>query len=241
LSQAVSAGAPTAVRLRGLRRSFGEQRVLDGVDLEIAAGEFVALLGASGSGKTTILRVLARLDQGADGEIEVPERSAVVFQEHRLLPWKRVDANVMLGLEPAVAADRAAELLAEVGLSDHARAWPKTLSGGEAQRVALARALARTPDLLLLDEPFGALDALTRIRMHALVLRLWASRRPAVLFVTHDVDEALRLADRAVVLVDGRIAANLPISSPRPRSRLAPELERSRLEILRHLGVADLA
>jgi sulfonate transport system ATP-binding protein len=241
LSQAVSAGAPTAVRLRGLRRSFAEQRVLDGVDLEIAAGEFVALLGASGSGKTTILRVLARLDQGADGEIEVPERSAVVFQEHRLLPWKRVDANVMLGLEPAVAADRAAELLAEVGLSDHARAWPKTLSGGEAQRVALARALARTPDLLLLDEPFGALDALTRIRMHALVLRLWASRRPAVLFVTHDVDEALRLADRAVVLVDGRIAANLPISSPRPRSRLAPELERSRLEILRHLGVADLA
>jgi sulfonate transport system ATP-binding protein len=232
---------PTAVRLSGLRRSFGDQVVLEGVDLEIAAGEFVALLGASGSGKTTILRVLARLDEGAEGQVEVPERSAVVFQEHRLLPWKRVDANVMLGLEPAVAAERATELLAEVGLSDHSRAWPKTLSGGEAQRVALARALARTPDLLLLDEPFGALDALTRIRMHALVLRLWVSRRPAVLFVTHDVDEALRLADRALVLVDGRIAADFPISSPRPRSRLVPELELLRIEILRHLGVADLA
>jgi sulfonate transport system ATP-binding protein len=227
--------------MRGLRRSFGDQVVLDGVDLEIAAGEFVALLGASGSGKTTILRVLARLDDGAEGDVEVPERSAVVFQEHRLLPWKRVDANVMLGLEPALAAERTAQLLAEVGLSDHARAWPKTLSGGEAQRVALARALARTPDLLLLDEPFGALDALTKIRMHALVLRLWESRRPAVLFVTHDVDEALRLADRAVVLANGRIAADFVISSSRPRSRLAPELELLRIEILHHLGVADLA
>jgi sulfonate transport system ATP-binding protein len=241
MSQALAVKPPTVVRLSGLRRSFGDQVVLGGVDLEIAAGEFVALLGASGSGKTTILRVLARLDDGAEGELEVPERSAVVFQEHRLLPWKRVDANVRLGLEPARAAERAAQLLAEVGLSDHARAWPKTLSGGEAQRVALARALAREPDLLLLDEPFGALDALTKIRMHALVLRLWESRRPAVLFVTHDVDEALRLADRALVLVDGRIAANLAIPSSRPRSRLAPELEQLRREILHHLGVAELA
>ena len=241
MSQALLADTATAVRVEGLRRTFGDQVVLDGVDLEIAAGEFVALLGASGSGKTTLLRVLAGLDDGADGSIEAPERSAVVFQEHRLLPWKRVDANVMLGLDRKTAGERAAELLAEVGLSEHSRAWPTTLSGGEAQRVALARALARTPELLLLDEPFGALDALTRIRMHALVLRLWEARRPAILFVTHDVDEALRLADRALVLVDGHIAANFPISSPRPRNRTEPATEQLRIEILSCLGVEDLA
>jgi sulfonate transport system ATP-binding protein len=166
----------------------------------------------------------------------------VVFQEPRLLPWKRVWRNVALGLTGADARTQAMEALAEVGLTDHATAWPLTLSGGEAQRVALARALVRAPDLLLLDEPFGALDALTRLSMHRLVTELWQARRPAVLLVTHDVDEALLLADRVLVLSDHRITTDLDIDSvvgvERPRSRGDERLLALRADLLADLGAS---
>jgi sulfonate transport system ATP-binding protein len=227
------------VRVTGLRRSFGARSVLRRVDFSIAPGEFVALLGPSGSGKSTILRALAGLDREIEGDVVVPAEHALVFQEHRLLPWKRVAANVGLGLPGAEANERVAELLNEVRLADRADAWPLTLSGGEAQRAAIARALVREPQLLLLDEPFSSLDALTRLKVHALVLELWRRHRPAVLLVTHDVDEALVLADRALVLNDGRIALDLPISSPRPRRRTDPALAELRERILGELGVDD--
>lgn len=232
-----AAGHP--VQVSGLRRSFDGHPVLTAVDLSLGTGEFVALLGASGSGKTTLLRILAGLDAGAEGDVSVPQRRAIVFQEHRLLPWQRVAANVALGLERSWGRARALEMLGEVGLADRAGAWPRQLSGGQSQRVALARALVRDPDLLLLDEPFGSLDALTRMRMHALVLRLWARHNPAVLLVTHDVDEALVLADRVLVLVDGRIEAELPVPAARPRRRADPTLGRLRDTVHGLLGVSE--
>ena len=208
-----------AVRASGVRRRFGARTVLDGVDVEVRQGDFVALLGRSGTGKSTLLRILAGVDPGAEGAIAVPARRSVVFQDPRLLPWARVLDNVVLGLRGPGAAARGRDALAEVGLEAHARDWPKTLSGGEAQRAALARALVREPQLLLLDEPFGALDALTRIKMHALLQQLCARHRPAVLLVTHDVDEAVLLADRVLVLTDGRLSLDLPIEVPAPRLR----------------------
>ncbi|SFQ36494.1 MULTISPECIES: ABC transporter ATP-binding protein [Actinomadura] len=225
------------VRVRGLRRVFGERAVLDGVDLDIVPGEFVALLGASGSGKSTLLRALAGLDGEGSGEIGVPGRRAVVYQEHRLLPWSRVWDNVVLGLRGRGLRERAEAALAEVGLTARADAWPLTLSGGESQRVALARALVRTPDLLLLDEPFGALDALTRLNAQALVADLWAEHRPAVLLVTHDVEEALLLADRALLLAGGRIARDYVVDLPRPRSLDDPRFIALRRDLLDGLGV----
>jgi sulfonate transport system ATP-binding protein len=224
-------------RVRGLTRAFGERRVLDGLDLDIATGEFVALIGRSGSGKSTLLRALAGLDRDITGELTVPEPVAVAFQEPRLVPWKRVLGNVGLGLRVPDPRSDARAALAEVGLTDHANAWPLTLSGGEAQRVSLARALVRQPSLLLLDEPFGALDALTRIQTHRLVLDLWARYRPGVLLVTHDVDEALHLADRVLVLDAGRIAHETRVGLDRPRDPNHPDLADLRTRLLSHLGV----
>jgi sulfonate transport system ATP-binding protein len=224
-------------RASGLTRVFGDRRVLDGLDLEIAPGEFVALIGRSGSGKSTLLRALAGLDAGLAGELAVNGTVAVSFQEPRLVPWRRVWANVCLGLraeQPRSVADAA---LAEVGLTERAEAWPLTLSGGEAQRASLARALVREPALLLLDEPFSALDALTRIATHRLVLRLWAHHGPAVLLVTHDVDEALALADRVLVLSDGKIGLACQVEAPRPRDRDQPALVKLRNRLLTELGV----
>jgi sulfonate transport system ATP-binding protein len=223
-----------SIRVRGLTRRFGGPPVLDRLNLDIATGEFVALLGHSGSGKTTLLRTLAGLDPVDEGEVELPAKRAVVFQEPRLLPWKNVWQNVALGLPNAEAAARSA--LAEVGLSHRAEAWPLTLSGGEAQRAGLARALVRNPALLLLDEPFAALDALTRMRMQHLVAELWTAHGCAVLLVTHDVDEALLLADRVVVLQHGRIAEDMRVTADRPR-RMADVGQRTAL--LRALGVED--
>jgi sulfonate transport system ATP-binding protein len=231
----VSAG--TAARVRGLSRAFGSRQVLDGVDLDIQPGEFVAMLGVSGTGKSTLLRALAGLDREVTGELSVPGPVAVAFQEPRLLPWRRVLANVALGLRVPDAGAVAGRALEEVGLTERAGAWPLTLSGGEAQRAALARALVREPSLLLLDEPFSALDALTRIAMHRLVLRLWERHRPAVLLVTHDVDEALILADRVLVLASGRIVFSGPVEVPRPRDRDNPGLTALRHRLLTELGV----
>jgi sulfonate transport system ATP-binding protein len=231
-----------AVVSRGVRRCFEGREVLRGVDLAISHGQFVALLGRSGTGKTTFLRVLGGLDPDYDGEALVPWQRAVVFQEPRLIPWLRVLPNVTLGLRSGrrrheALNQQAMGALAEVGLASHARAWPVTLSGGEAQRVALARALVREPQLMLLDEPFGALDALTRSRMHALLRDLCARHRPAVLLVTHDVDEALLLADRALVLADGAITLDAPITLPRPRHSGHPGFLALRSRLLRELGV----
>jgi sulfonate transport system ATP-binding protein len=244
-----AAGAPhegLAVIARGLSRGFGGREVLSGLDLDIAAGEFVALLGRSGTGKTTLLRVLGGLDPGYDGDVLVPARRAVVFQEPRLIPWQRVLPNVSLGLKPgsggrAALRQQSLAALGEVGLAAHAHAWPVTLSGGEAQRVALARALVRDPQLMLLDEPFGALDALTRTRMHALLQDLCARHQPAVLLVTHDVDEAILLADRVLVLVDGSITLDVQVGLDRPRDRGHQGFTALRSRLLAELGVADTA
>jgi sulfonate transport system ATP-binding protein len=228
------------VRVRNLVRRFTLKGVLNGVDLDIRKGEFVALLGRSGCGKSTLLRALAGLDHEAtgSGEIAVPPKISVVFQDARLLPWKRVLDNVTLGPgRGAEAQDRGRRALSEVELGGRERSWPYELSGGEQQRVALARSLVREPDLLLADEPFGALDALTRLRMHALLKRLSEVHKPAVLLVTHDVDEAIALADRVVVLEQGRMVADVPVDLPREPLERAAHVTHLRRQLLGRLGV----
>ncbi|HEV7722257.1 MAG TPA: ABC transporter ATP-binding protein [Iamia sp.] len=228
-----------AVDVAGVRRSFGERHVLRGIDLRLPPGELVALLGRSGSGKSTLLRALAGLDRDVVGTIQVPDRRAVVFQDARLLPWASVLDNVVLGLHGPDAEAQGKRALAEVGLAGHEDDWPKTLSGGEAQRAALARALVREPALMLLDEPFGALDALTRVRMHVLVQELWDRHRPAVLLVTHDVDEALLLADRVLVLTDGVISLDERVAMDHPRPRGDARFLALRTRLLAELGVEE--
>jgi sulfonate transport system ATP-binding protein len=213
-----------ATVVRGLRRQYGARVILDGLDLDIDRNEFVALLGESGCGKTTLLRALAGLDVADAGTIEQGGEVAVVFQEHRLMPWLSLWENVALGMERASGKTRAQKALAEVGLAGRENDWPRHLSGGQAQRVALARALVREPDLLLLDEPFAALDALTRIRMHALVKELVARHHPGVLLVTHDVDEAIALADRILVMREGRIAVSWEVVAETNAAFLREEL-----------------
>jgi sulfonate transport system ATP-binding protein len=227
------------MRFDRVSRSFGEHLVLDEIDLVVPPGQFVALLGHSGCGKSTMLRVAAGLDSEIDGSVTVPSRRAVVFQDPSLVPWKRVLHNVTLGVKGSDAVDRARQVLAEVGLTSHERAWPLTLSGGEAQRVALARALIRSPELLLLDEPFGALDALTRIKMHLLLAEMCVKYRPTVLFVTHDVEEALLLADRVLVLDGGNFTRDIDVALPIPRKRTSAPFQAIREEILDALGVVD--
>jgi sulfonate transport system ATP-binding protein len=228
-----------AVSIRGLSKVFGDRAVIDGLDLDIRPGEFVALLGRSGCGKSTLLRILAGLDSEIDGLATVPRRRAVAFQAPRLMPWKRVWHNVVLGLPGRPDRALAQRYLDEVGLSAKTTVWPKTLSGGEAQRVSLARALVREPELLLLDEPFGALDALTRVKAQQLVADLWARHRCAVLLVTHDVEEALLLADRVLVMDGGVIAHEVTVALPRPRPIDHPTLVRLRTELLGRLGIVE--
>jgi sulfonate transport system ATP-binding protein len=232
MSTASPAGlGSAAVVVSGLRRLYGDRTIIDTLHLRIARGEFVALLGESGCGKTTLLRALAGLDPVQGGRIEAPRRPAVVFQEHRLLPWDPLWRNVSLGLPGKNLRERATAALTEVGLGTRVDDWPRNLSGGQAQRVALARALVQEPELLLLDEPFAALDALTRIRMHALVKELVARHRPGVLLVTHDVDEAIALADRILVMRTGTIAAEY-------RTAEHPDAPALRGALLAELGVA---
>ncbi|HEY4572052.1 MAG TPA: ABC transporter ATP-binding protein [Kribbella sp.] len=226
------------VQVRGLVRRYDDRDVLGGLDLDIGPGEFVALLGKSGSGKSTLLRALAGLDYDVDGsgELVVPANVSVVFQDSRLLPWARVLDNVVLGLSDA--GDRGRQSLEEVGLAGREQAWPNELSGGEQQRVALARSLVREPELLLADEPFGALDALTRLKMHVLLRKLCAAHQPAVLLVTHDVDEAIVLADRVIVLDQGRIVAEETVELAAPRSSADPGFAAIRARLLDALGVS---
>jgi sulfonate transport system ATP-binding protein len=225
------------IRLRGVSRAWGDVVGLDAVDLDIEPGERIAVIGRSGSGKTTLLRALAGLDPGVTGALHGATAPAVVFQDPRLFPWRSALDNVALGLRGPEAQGRARALLAEVGLEGREDAWPRQLSGGQRQRVALARALVREPDLLLLDEPFSALDALTRVAAQALVAQLWERRRPALLLVTHDVEEALLLTDRVLLLRDGAIAADERLPADLPRRRDDPALVARRADLLRRLGV----
>lgn len=220
----VSTAPGARLSLRGLGKSFGPRTVLRDTQLEVEPGEFIAVVGRSGCGKSTLLRLVAGLDAPTAGGLLVDDAPAaglrddtrIMFQDARLLPWKRVRDNVLLGL-PRDQAARADEVLAQVGLADRGGDWPSRLSGGQRQRVALARALVHRPRLLLLDEPLGALDALTRIEMHRLIESLWLRHGFTALLVTHDVQEAVALADRVILIEDGRIALDERVALPRPR------------------------
>jgi sulfonate transport system ATP-binding protein len=227
-----------AAMMADVSKSFDGREILVDLDLTIAHGEFVALLGASGSGKTTLLRILAGLEVASSGEVLVPQVRTVVYQEPRLVASMRVWRNVVIGLPRRDATrERAVTALREVGLEPQADSWPGTLSGGEAQRVALARALVREPQLLLLDEPFAALDALTRLRMQSLVAELCARHHPGVLLVTHDVEEAILLADRVLVLTDSRISLDRTVDLARPRRVGGEAFDGLRDRLLAELGV----
>ena len=220
-------------------RRFGDRVVLDHLYLTSADEELVVLLGPSGCGKTTLLRLMAGLDRPDGGTVEVPARRAIVFQGGRLLPWQRALRNVTLGLRGPGAEQRARAALAEVGLAGRERAWPKELSGGEAQRVALARALISQPELVLLDEPFAALDAITRRRMHNLVRALRRRHHAAMLLVTHDVDEAIALADRIVVMSQGRISSSHPVTLSAAEREVSASRDDLRAALLADLGLAN--
>ncbi len=222
--------AGLALGLRGLGKRFGEREVLQGIDLDIGAGEFVTIVGRSGCGKSTLLRLLAGLDAASAGTLALDgaplERHRgdirIMFQEARLLPWRTVLQNVQLGLATPDAPARAREALAQVGLAERAGDWPSVLSGGQRQRVALARALVHRPRLLLLDEPLGALDALTRIEMHQLIESVWRELRFTAVLVTHDVAEAVALADRVLLVEDGGITFDERVALARPRAHGTP-------------------
>ncbi|RCS58152.1 ATP-binding cassette domain-containing protein [Parvibium lacunae] len=220
---------PTGLRLNAnwLGKAFGSRQVLHDIDLSIQAGEFVAIVGRSGCGKSTLLRLVAGLDQPSQGELLFDDRSPtsqtreatrIMFQDSRLLPWRSVFENVALGL-PRSAWSLVRQVLSQVGLAEREQDWPAQLSGGQRQRVALARALVHQPHLLLLDEPLGALDALTRIEMQQLIENIWQQHGFTALLVTHDVQEAIALADRVILIEEGRITLDLTIDLPRPRAR----------------------
>ncbi|MEE7477092.1 ATP-binding cassette domain-containing protein [Methylobacterium hispanicum] len=238
-----------AVTVRDLRKAFDGHTVIDGLDLHIPAGQFTAVVGRSGCGKSTLLRLILGLETPTGGRIQLEEPAGVarrnappkriMFQEPRLLPWARVVDNVAVGLTGLGSRrerrERALAALAEVGLADKAGQWPATLSGGQRQRVALARALVSGPGLLALDEPLGALDALTRIGMQGLIERIWQQQGFTALLVTHDVAEAVALADRILVVDEGRIALDVRVDVPRPRRRGDPDLAALEGRILENL------
>jgi sulfonate transport system ATP-binding protein len=242
-----TSGLPLSIR--GLRKSFGDNEVLRGIDLHIPAGQFVAIVGKSGCGKSTLLRLIAGLEKIDAGSISFgdatvqPADIRVMFQEPRLLPWARVLSNVEVGLgrdrSSGDAHARAEKALAEVGLADKRDQWPSVLSGGQKQRVALARALVSHPRVLAFDEPLGALDALTRISMQRLLERVWRDQGFTAILVTHDVAEAVALADRVLVIDEGRIAHDVTVNVARPRERGSAELASLEGSILSHLLSAE--
>jgi sulfonate transport system ATP-binding protein len=248
-ARAVQRGSEVPARglsltIRGLLKSFGDNEVLRGIDLHVPAGQFVAIVGRSGCGKSTLLRLVAGLESITAGTISFgeqarPEDIRVMFQEPRLLPWARVLSNVEVGLgrerNTADAQARAESALVEVGLDDKRAQWPAVLSGGQKQRVALARALVSRPRVLAFDEPLGALDALTRISMQRLLERVWHDQAFTAILVTHDVAEAIALADRVLVIEDGRIAHDINVDIPRPRRRGSAELAALEGSILKNL------
>ncbi|HEX2941803.1 MAG TPA: ATP-binding cassette domain-containing protein [Rhodopila sp.] len=222
-----------AITLRGVTKAFGGRPVLRGIDLTIPAGQFVAIVGRSGCGKSTLLRLLAGLEPPSSGRIEIDgavsgwrDKVRLMFQEPRLLPWQRLGPNVEVGLahvRPGPDRRRlAAEAIAQVGLSGREREWPSVLSGGQKQRIALARALVSDPRILAFDEPLGALDALTRIEMQGLIEQVWQDKGFTAIVVTHDVTEAVALADRILLLDGGRVAMDVTVDVPRPRRRGNP-------------------
>jgi sulfonate transport system ATP-binding protein len=228
-----------SVSLIGLEKRFAGREVLKALDLNIARGSFVSIVGRSGCGKTTLLRIIAGLERPDSGDVTITCDAArsdvrLMFQDARLLPWKSVVDNVRLGMSKR-AMPTAMEALRQVGLEDRASDWPATLSGGQRQRVALARALVHRPQLLLLDEPLGALDALTRIEMQELIEGLWLKNRFTTVLVTHDVHEAVALADRVIVMGNGTIVSNSEVDLPRPRARSSREFAALQEQILRQV------
>lgn len=235
MSAVLTAAQGAGLALRRLAKRFGAKTVLRDVDLDIGAGEFIVIVGRSGCGKTTLLRLIAGLDAPDEGELRIDDEAAtdcvrVMFQEHRLLPWASLEANVRIGCGPArdsaEARAKARAALTQVGIGERAGDWPSVLSGGQKQRASLARALVSNPRVLALDEPLGALDALTRIEMQNLLEAVWLKERFTAILVTHDVAEAVRLGDRIVLLEGGEIAEIIPVDLPRPRRRGDPAFAR---------------
>ena len=248
------AGTPKIV-VRGLHKEFRRRdealRALEGIELSVRKGEFVCLLGPSGCGKSTLLNIVGGFDEPTSGTVEIdgepvhgPDpRRVFVFQEYGIFPWASAWDNVALGLrgrpkgEQAEIVQRYMDL---VGLTGFEKSYPAELSGGMKQRVAVARALAVSPDVIFMDEPLGALDSLTRLQMRAELLRIWQQERPTILFVTHDVDEALQLAERIVVMSPrpGRISEIVPVNLPHPRDFGSPEYGRAKNRLFELLGVS---
>jgi ABC-type nitrate/sulfonate/bicarbonate transport system ATPase subunit len=242
-----------SLKIRSIEKEFSANRkavvALTGIELDIAPGEFVSVVGPSGCGKSTLLRLIAGLDAPSKGQILLGNqpvqkrdpRCAIMFQEPRLFPWKRVKANVAVGARRTREKPSTDQWLEQVGLTGFGHCYPFQLSGGMAQRVALARALIGHPEVLLLDEPFGALDALTRMQMQDLLAAVCDTIGATVVMVTHDIDEALHLGDRVVIMSPrpGEIVEVMSVSSHRPRDRSNPETARLRPRILRHFGFEE--
>ncbi|WP_087688143.1 ATP-binding cassette domain-containing protein [Pandoraea sp. PE-S2R-1] len=233
--------ASAGLRIDGVNKHYGARAVLTDFSLAIPRGGFAAIVGRSGCGKSTLLRLIAGLEAADAGTIALDGHALgttsskvstrIMFQDARLLPWRTVLQNVAIGL-PKSAHPQALEVLREVGLAERANDWPSQLSGGQRQRVALARALVHQPDLLLLDEPLGALDALTRIEMHALIERLWRAHGFTALLVTHDVQEAVALADRVVLIEQGQLGLDQPVTLARPRARGSVDFAQLEAQVL---------
>ena len=223
-------GNEPILKLSNISKAFDNKEVLRKLDLQVNTGDFVAVVGRSGCGKSTLLRIIAGLEQISSGSLTVNgqelngrnKMAKIMFQDGRLLPWKKVYDNVGIGLKLDSQKQQILKILEQVGLSDRSQAWPSELSGGQQQRVALARALIHEPQLLLLDEPLGALDALTRIEMHELIENLWREKQLTAILVTHDVEEAVALANRVILIEDGEIVMDLPNRLPYPRQRDNP-------------------
>jgi len=225
--------------LNNVEKSYNQLNVLKGINLSFKKGEFISIVGKSGCGKSTLLRIIAGLESASSGNVmvngselrSINQDARMMFQDGRLLPWKRIIQNIGLGLS-GDWKDRAVEALRSVGLEDRAQHFPSSLSGGQKQRIALARALVHEPQLLLLDEPLGALDALTRMEMQQLIESLWEQKQFTTILVTHDVEEAVVLSDRVIVLKDGNVSFDQSIDLPRPRRRSQPLFNQYLEEIL---------